>query len=341
MPAYFENANGSIREFTEDEIAAMEIETLGVRDGSHPTHTRDVNASTVEAEYLVKFSKFEEFFAFMLGAQKLYTDGVQKISRLPPQRWPRTYGSEDDSFVAVKIPRATGHKIFGDNVLETNFPIPEYTHMRVSVLFQHCPFDIETDADTTVETQRYVQTLPSQHETSYLTLPCGVMQYKTAGGGAPHGNQIPYNIGFPIPQSTISRKWIRLPFGAWGPGTTLFNRVNGDQVAGTKPYVGSVNLTAFMGYPAGHLLYLGLEEELQLDPLGEDFSWNLTHKWLVKYYAPHTWFYFHPIAAADAALAGWYYAAKTGAAHRATVATMLDDESLFHAREHANLFKVS
>ena len=340
MPAYFTNANGSIREFTEGEIAAMEIETLGVRDGSHPTHTRDVNSSTVEAEYLIKSTKFEEFCAFMLGAQKLYTDGVVKLSRLPPQRWPRTYGSDDDSFVAVKVPRATGHQITGDDVLTGDFPVPEYNRMRVSVLFQHCPFDVEADADVTVETQRYVQTLPSQHNTNYISLPAGVMKYQKSGGGGPTGQQVPYGIGFPVPESIISRKWIRLPFAAWGPGTTLFNRVHGDTAAGTKPYVGTINRTAFLGYPAGHLLYLGPEEELQLDPLGDAFCWNLTHKWLVKYYAPHTWFYYHPTAAAYAADAGWYYCAKVGQTFE-SVADMDDGDSLFDAKEHADLFKVS
>jgi hypothetical protein len=340
MPAYETNANGSIRAFTAEEIAEIDIKTLGVRDGSHPTERREVNASTVEAEYDIEPLMLDRFCMFMLGYQLVYEDsGTDYISRLPPQTWPRTDLADGEAFAAVKLTHVNGHKILNDNTLDREFPIPEYKRTTVGVLFQHVPFAVKADDDTLDETERYVQTLPSQHEVSYLTLPGGVMQYRTAGAASPDGKQIPFNIGFPIPQSTISRRWIRLPYDAWGPGTVLFDRVNGDQATGEKSYVGSVNVNAFLGYPAGHLLYLGPEEELQLDPTGAGYSWNLTHKWLAKYQAPHTWFYHHPTAAADAAEAGWYYASKAGSPHR-TVATMLDDESLFHARAHEDLFTV-
>ena len=343
MPAYFTNPDGSIRPFTSDEIAAIGIESYGIRQGEHPTHSREVDASTIETQYLINGdpfgsdANFERFVAYMLGASTTYIDtgtGRMQISRLMPQTWPGK-----PQFAAVKIPRAIGHKFLNDDVTSETYPIPTYDKRKVTVIYQHMPFALIDDTHTTAEYLRYTQTMPAQHEVSYLNLPGGVMRFFKNGGGGPSDKPIPYSVGFPVPMSTITRKWIRVPFEAWGDQSTaaLYGRVYGNYETGEKPYTGTVNNATFLNYPPGYMLYLGVEEELQLDPLGDSLCWNLSHKWLISHLAPHTWKYYFSVVAADAGNNGWYFTAKDGSGFF-TTATLPDDTALFNARDHSDLF---
>jgi hypothetical protein len=288
MAAFFLNPNGSIRDFTPAEIAAMRIRTRGIRDGSSPRHTRDPNGSTVQMKFLVDANYLERFAVYMLGASVKYTDGFgQHISRLMPQTFPGK-----PQMVAVKIDEATGFQFQQDDTTSKTYPVPTFRDADTTITFQHLPFFLATDAQIAAggnERDRYVQVLPSQHDVSYLNLPGGIMRYiRQSGTAIPHGAPIPFNLGIPIPESTIRRKWFRVPYNLWGENTILFGRVFGNLELGTKPYVGTINTVELFGYPPGYLLYLGIEESLELDPLGDDLAWDLTHKWLVKHLAPHT-----------------------------------------------------
>jgi hypothetical protein len=338
--AYFTNEDGSIRPYTEAEIDAIEIETLGIRDGSSPTHSRRVDASTSQYQYLINPDYLDRFVAYMLGAvvQYLPNVGSYKLSRLLPQRVP-----DKPKFAFTELNSATGHQFYTDQPRGETVPItPGYTKLKCTVTAQMLPFDLYDDADITDESDRYVQTLPSQNEVSYLNLPGGIMRYKTVSGGAgkPNNVRIPYNIGFPVPTSTISRKWIRIPFESWGPGTILFNRVFGDVYEGELPFCGSVNKYEFLGYPPGYLLYLGVEEELQMDPLGEALAWNLTHKWQAAHLAPHNWKYFFSSVDSDASAQGWYFVAKDDASSYYPPGSVPDNTSLFNEKDHSLLFNV-
>lgn len=332
--AYHTNTNGSIREFTGSEIAAMEIETTDVRQGGFPTHTASPREGvTTKATYFCKYDQYEAFKAYMLGAAVGYTDaGDLKISRLLPQAWP-----DKPRIACVEVNPATGHVLVDDS--DDDLPVPQYERMKVAVTFQSLPYDLRTDADTTSETQRYVQVMPSTSEIQYLNLPGGTMVYKPSSGSAvPNNKPIPYGVGFPIPTLNIARKWHRVPWNCWGEGTPLYGRVFGDIQAGTKPFAGTCNVDELFGYPAGYLLYVGVEEEIDYDPLGDELCWNLTHKWIARTVAPHNWLYFYSTLAADAASNGWYLAVKKGASY-STIELLPDETSLFNGRQHALLFR--
>lgn len=341
MPdAYFTNANGSFRDFTQPEIDEMGIETTDIRQGGFPTHTRSAKGATYKATYFCNYDYFERFVVYMLGASRQFTDGgLRRISRLLPKTVP---GKDRVAF--VDITSAHGHKFEEDDETTGDVKVPTYERMKVELVAQQMPFDLKSDgvvhAASHWERERYVQTLPSQNEVSYLNLPGGVMRYVTSGGASlVDGKQLPYSIGFPIPTSTVVRKWHRVPFDSWGEGTILFGRVFGNLELGTKPYVGTVNTVELFGYPPGYLLFLGFEEELDFDPLGDDMAWNLTGRWLVKHLAPHNWFYFFSAIAAEASLNGWYLAVKDGASWSATV-SLPDDTALHNARDHRDLLEV-
>ncbi|MBA4192591.1 MAG: hypothetical protein C0467_31875 [Planctomycetaceae bacterium] len=342
--AYYENDNGSIRDFDNTEVAAMEIETTDVRQGGFPTFTCGPDGTTIKATYFCKFDEFERFKAYMVGAAKMYFNaGSRRISRMLPQTWPNK-----PKIACIKVDEAHGHKLIGEET--DGIPVPTYERMRVVFTFQQLPYALREDADVLTsgaELNRYVQVMPSVSEVQYLSLPGGVMQYTVEGGTAaspptpaspvPHTKPIPYGLGMPIPTITISRKWHRVPIDCWGEGTPLFARVYGDYEIDEKPYVGTVNMTTLFGYPPGYLLYLGVEEEVEYDPLGDELCWSLTHKWSARTLAPHNWLYFFSTLSADAGSNGWYLATKRGGTY-ALQTDLPDETSLFNVRDHSLLF---
>jgi len=321
----------------------MEIETTDVRQGNHPTHRRRFDSSSVTRTFFCKYDKFEDFCIWALGAAVMYNDvgyGFDRISRLLPQTWPsRPY------LAATAIESATG---FGQVSGEDDDGVPIYPKMRVVVEYQHMPFGLVSDASIGLEEwERYTQTLPSQNDVSYLNLPGGIMKYlrpEGAGGGDPHGTPVPYSIGMPQPTSIIRRKWCRIPWDAWGPGTTLFTRIYGDRAAGQTPFVGTLNnATLFDGYAPGSLLFLGVEEEPRLDPTAQTgdvgLSWDLTYSWMFKPVANHNMlYYFTPDGVAFPGLNGWYSVANTLTYQ--TISATTDNTSLFNVRDHELLFRV-
>ncbi len=245
----------------------------------------------------------------------------------------------------MKVDNANGHKFVADD--DEELKVPTYTHMKTVLTFQQLPYSLADDADVGQDERgRYVQVMPSVSEISYLSLPGGIMEYIVDGGVAgppatprPHTVPVPYPIGMPVPTLTIKRKWHRVPLNCWGPGTALYTRVFGDAELNKKPFAGTVNAESMFGYPPGYLLYLGIEESIEFDPLGDELCWSLTHTWSAKTLAPHTWLYFFSTLAADASANGWYYAAKRGSTY-STVALMPDETGLFNSRQHHLLFQV-
>jgi hypothetical protein len=343
--AYFVNSDGSIRDFTPAEIAAIGIETYDIDHGGFPTHTRGPDGGTLKATYFINYNMFERFVCYMLGACKSFTDGSGnfRISRMLPQTWPGK-----PQIAAVKIDSATGHQFDTDNSDE--LLVPTYNFMKVVITFQQLPYSLKSDADTVQdESQRYFQVMPSTSDVQMLSLPGGVMRYATSGGGTLiDEKQIPYGVGFPIPTITISRKMHRIPIDCWGPGSILYTRVFGNVPAGVKPWAGSYNVDVLFpttgpggdgGYPQGYALFFAIEEELEFDPPSDDLVWSLTLKWQIKTIAPHPYLYFYSTAAAESALNGWYLAIKVGASW-SDLATLPDETGLFNGRQHAKLTQV-
>lgn len=335
------NADGSIRDFTQAEIDAMEIKTAGIRDGTHPTHSRGMNSSTATRQYFVNGDPdiLDDAIAYFLGGSVQYTTsgGVLKISRLMPQTFPNK-----PSFAAIAIESITGA---GGAGIDNDDDLPEYPKMRMTVRYEHVPFTLKSDTNTTLETERYVQTMPASSDVSYLTLPGGTLNYIVEGGSGtvsggdgtprPHLIPIPYTIGRPEGQSTRSFKWLRVPWEVWQPGSTIFNRVFGDYENSREPFIGTVNSYPLYSIPAGQLLYLGVEEELVTDPLGDALCWHLTHKFLHKP-RNHNWLYFNDAFDASSNAAGYYLAGRGTTYY--TTENLPDNTALFNARDHRLLF---
>jgi hypothetical protein len=330
--------------FDATEITNMEIETLGVRQQSHPTETRELGTNTMRREFLVAWVQRYNFIELCLGNCAIWDDsGTLKLSRLLPDD---KYGRSptNPEVIATKVDEMTG---FGQCIGEDADGMPEYPQSRVKIFYEHVPFKLLLDADITTELDRYVippGLIEQQTEAEYTTMPGGFLHYireDESGnpvGATPHMKPIPFNVGFVTPTQQRTVRWVNLPEDAWGPGSVLHERVfegDGDD----RPFIGTINKEAFVitgatGYPMGTMLFEAVKEKLYRSPLAEGWRWDLE---FVFRYRPQGWNWLRYFAGDAVGADNGIYLAGKGDTHYFSD-TLPDDYALYDARDHNKLF---
>lgn len=359
------NGDGTLKAFNQDQIDFLELETCDIRQGDHPTLELDSQGCSVRRMFFCKWTERDNAIAYLLGAVALAgTAPDYTLSRMMPQAFPDAGYSQ---YVAIAVESAKGARSAGiDDILA----IPAYTSAKLVVRYEQVFFDLGTDAEfgglSSTEYNRYTERLPSTTETSYLSIPGAMMKYRTTSGAEPNNFTIPYNVGKPEILKRVAYKWKRIPKAAWAIGSPLYKRVFGDPSNTTivtppgtpappagygwvvgSPYIGTVNRVEFLGYPAGQLLFEGVDEEIVPDPVTGDYCWNLTFKWLVKavqggppnapeIYGGHNYLYYG--GATSSNTNGYYLATKSNV--WVYPGHIYDGACLFNERSHSNLFKV-
>jgi len=337
MPTLPTNADGSLRYYTAQEVAEIDIQTRGIRDGSGLTRTRRIGSSTEERFYSIRADKFDEFCVLALGASVIYNDsGTDRLSRLMPLS-PPGY----DKFIATQITGATGFKFTEDDETGT-IPQAQFERLDVKVLFEHVPFDLANDDEVPSERFRYVERLPSQAQAQAITLPGGVLKYTRNPAlpnpaDRPHGVPIPYNVSVIQPTAIISRRWHRLPEEAWNETSPLWLRMYGNEETGEIGLIGTVNSNRLMGFEKGTMLMLEPEESIEKDQLGDRLSVTLTYRWLHKP-SHHLFFLYYATAPGETGNNGPYLA--TVDETYATADVIADGKALFNTRNHNSAWQV-
>lgn len=339
------DVSGQCIPFTPTEIDAMEIESIGVRDMSHPTESRELGTNTMRRSWKVKWGERYRFIELCLGNCALWDDsGTTRLSRLLPDD---LYGRHPDfpEIVATKVESIRGigkpEEITDDMDPDYN-AMPYYPFARVEVFYEHLPFELKDDEDTTSELERYV--IPpglseSGIDSDYTTLPGGFLHYiRETGTTSPHLKPIPQNVGFITPTQQRIIRWVNLPKEAWGPGTTLHQRAfegDGDDV----PFVGTVNkeeiiITGDSGYPMGTMLLEAVKERLYRSPLGIGWRWDLDFHFR---YRPMGWNWLRFFEGDAAGTGNGVYFVGKGTTHHYSD-TLPDNESIYNARDHNLMF---
>ena len=344
-------AGGELLPYTAGEIAAMELRTFGVKDGSHPTMSLGQQSTTIRREWLCKWTRLEDAICALLGGAAIYSGGSGfALSRVMPMAVPGF-----PNCLAMEIENVQGHGSAGIN--DAN-GMPAYKYARLMVRHELAYFQQAADSAGVPEYARYVESLPSTTDTNYLTLPGSMLKYRVQGVAAdtfpltPQGYPIPFNVGRTESVKKLSKKWHRVPKSAWQPGSDLHSRIHGNPTTGERGYIGTVNKTPLFGYPAGTLLFMGVDEEMVSDPtvivpggIG-DFAFNLTYLWLAKTTGGglsgtegfgHNYLYWGGTPG-DAILAGYYLATKNST--WLANGSLTDGICLFDEREHADLYNV-
>lgn len=329
------NPDGSLKAYTQPEINAMLVRPRKIEAGDHPTRVYDPNTNSITATYFVKPESHQEFLCLALGAVKTYFDsglGYDQLSRIMPLIYPGT-----DKCICTQA-MAKGFRWVETDVTGI-VPVPTYWAEEWEVRFETARWDLHDDPPVS-ERLRYVEVMPRESVSEYLTLPGIGLNFLTPLGDGPHGKVIPYNVGLPFISGRVRYRWKRIPRAAWRPGSALWDRVYGDPENGVLPYLGTVNSTGGIiasgsaGYPPGVLLFENVEEQITFDQVAEDFAYDLIWVWK---HIPNgaNRLYYPGLSGIDP---GWYFAGKGTTYY--TPDLLPDGVAIYNARDHRDLFKV-
>lgn len=325
------NPDGSLRPFNAAEIAAMQIETTKVRDGSHPTETREIGQSTMRRTFFCKWEERFNFCAHLAGDEVCFGP-ANLLSRMLPDP---TVGRHPNrpQIVCTKIESVSGH---GRCLGEDANRMPMYAKARVDAFYEHVPYDLLVDGALSLpvgsEQERYVWFGGSQAGGDSITAPGGIMRFRRDPGlpnplEVPEGVPVPYSVNVIRPTETFHMLWTRVPFEGFEPGSALHNRIYGNVVTS---FIGMANSVTFLSRKAGTVQFMGLAAKLERSHTGSGQTWELNYEFL---YTPETHLklrYFQ----AGAAFNDWYY---VGSQAFRTPLTLPDYESIVPGTRDLNL----
>jgi hypothetical protein len=325
----------------QDDVDAWGVEEIGVRDGSSPAESFEINGSSAERTFRVNWDLRNEFVWWMLGYAQTWDDsGTTRLSRLLPQQHPLYAG-----LVATKCTRIKGYKWTGNAVADVDgeyqFPvdgsqISTFAKADVTIRYDHVTYDrVEDDDiyDTLTEMDRYVVRGDIQPGADYMTMPGAAFSYRVSGGADPDGFPVAINSGRIVPTERFPLTWHRVPENVWSPDSGLNDFVYGLGSYSSGPALGAVNKTTFYGRPPGTVLLEAVRPILLRDPFGIDLEWDIEYTFA---YNPRGWnyLYYFDLNGSDS---GWYFVSSLGYEAPGSVT---DDTSIYNERDLNLLFSV-
>lgn len=342
-------------------IDSWNVREGGVKDGTSPTESFEVDNSASRRTFLVAWDSRGDFIKYMLGYGETWDDsGTTRLSRLLP-----SYHPEFTDLIASRVSEVRGLKYTAPAVpVDPDDPYrddpavcfdhPDYRFTDddtaghqinvfkdavITVEYEQASFDRVEDADIYdggSELDRYVVRGEQTPGAEYLQLPGAVFKYvRSSGTTSPHGKTIPFNNGLVLPQEKFVLVWRRVPSEVWTPDSALYEWVYGGPLY-TVPALGCINDADFYGRPPGTVLFENVRPILRKSPLGVGFEWDLEYSFN---YDPKGWNYKYYFGVGDPANNGWYFVSKGTTYY--TPATLPDYESLYNARDLNNLFNVN
>jgi hypothetical protein len=321
-------------------VDLWEVEEIGVRDGSSPVESFEVNGSTAERRFRVAWDYRNQFVWWMLGYAETWDDaGTLRLSRLLPQAHP-FYAD----LVATKCTRISGFKFTGNEVADVGgvyqFPadgtqIATYSKADVTIQYNHVVYERVDDGDITTEFDRYVIRGDVTPGADYLQVPGAAFKYyRSSGTTSPDGVPVAFNGGRIIPTERFTLTWHRLPENVWTPDSGLYDYVYGLGAYTSGGAYGAINKTEFYDRPAGTVLLEAVRPILLRDPFGTGLEWDLEYTFA---YNPRGWnyLYFYDLGGTNS---GWYHVSSSG--DYEAPGSVTDNRSIYNEREFANLFSV-
>jgi hypothetical protein len=329
------NVDGSLRPYTIDEVTAFNIRWRGVRDGSTPTLSFEINSNRMETACFVTWAKWKDAVDFFVGTSSTYIgeDDEAHISRLLPFSFDTMPG-----LICSKVTKVSGHKFLGTH---DDDGLPQYKDAEISLLFESPSYKVLSDDDIENELDRYIEIGPAQGSAEVLSMHGGVLKFRRdpAGptpGALPDGIPVPWNtVNKPIPEETFTVTWHRIPFDAAKEVSSLAARLYGDGTQENVPYLSVINTVELFGRPVGTLLLKAarrirdkaptpigtLEYRVEFDLCFRPSGWN--------------WLWFSNASFPDV---NGFYMVTSGTAFK-TADEVGDKESLYAARDLQDLFK--
>ncbi len=355
----------------------------GVKDGSSQTATLGLAEVTCRRKFTCAWTESADAAKHFLGYARIDRDAggePVRLRRLLPAPHP-----DDAALVATALTVTANYQWLAarganaaapgsrTNRLADQSVGSSYKKLDFEVQYERPMYDLREDADTSIneEYKRYVDFLEPRPATEVQTLPGHTLSYVLAPGQAApavftSGSPPATAASLPIPGTVpliqtlrdIPVVWKRLPadfYSFFDPGPAV-RRLTGDPAASppVRPYVGTVNKTAFGPYPAGSLLVHDWKPVRRPAPFvqyapveGGGYRWvSPAVEWDVEYtfrYRPslHNFVFLNDLRASGSSAplrAGYYYASRSKTYY--APGSVPDGDSLFCEREFRDLFKV-
>lgn len=339
-PSPPKNADGSYRPYTPTEKAEFKIRWRGVRDGSTPTLSMEINANRAELTCLVNPTKFNDAIFYFVGAAAVFGVGTGvNITRLLPFRLPGREG-----LVCTKITKVNGLGFTGEK--DAN-GLPTYEDLEFSLLFETPKYELVSDEDlkdpvrtSGDEIDRYVEPLPNEWTADTISTFGSTLKFHRDPGKSdptaiPDGIPVNANSVFKTqPKEKFSVVWWRVPFDAISDDSDLWARLQGNGEQYDVPLIGSINKSPIFGRTTGTVQLVGAKRTLCVSPVGDG-----TKEWMVEYSfetLPSGWNWIWFASTAFPAVNDYYMVSSSGGF--ATASTVGDRASLYAARDLKTIF---
>ena len=348
------NSDGSLRQFTDAEIASWNLASRGIRDGSHPTEHYEIDSATIDGcRWFCDYESRYEVVEWLLGRSVAWDDsGTLKLSRLPPQTFP-----DKPKMGVTKVTRITGHKYLEEHsvpdpdhpgeFLDTDPPTPTYDRAEISALYEYITYELLADDEITTEEDRFV-TYPDRIEPAgeFLQIPQSSGFTYHAIPGSPQAGSLVVGTAIRaaqyaivIPTETFDVTFHQVPNDAFDVGSPLYARIYGtseDDPSGI-PFMGCINKYEIFGRPVGTVLFSRVRPQRRVSALADGVVWDLAYEFTYK---PSGWNWLWEWAGDKS---GWYWAgiSGTGPGGIQYASALTDFNSLYNARDLSLLFRVS
>lgn len=356
MPTLPTTSGGQLIPFVGNDIRAMDIKRRGMSDGSHVRYNFGPDGAGCTRKFSCAWGqRFNVLFYFVGAAVKTASGGISRMMPITDPDYSNWFCTKVN-FEPYKFSNTIATSASGSG----SYPVPSqslpnYSRADFEAVFELVPFTVLADGDPNLnsELDRYV-TYPGYPgadiatETQYISLAGGTLIYTTPDGSPPANTSIQHGVGFVENYAKFKVVWRRVPFACWGAGTPLTNRVlgidtsSGSGVKYTRSYLGAVNQTDFLQYPALTLQLQGAEAHLLPDPTGLGYAWDIAYSFSHKPVpSGQLGFYYHDIKN-TASISNYYQIQQpaAGTISLSPLALSLNDQaSLFVVRDFSLLFQ--
>jgi hypothetical protein len=329
------NGDGSLRPYNAAEISAFNLRWRGVRDGSTPTLSFEVNANRAEATCLVAWGQWQSFVVYAVGTSVVWDDaGTDRLSRLLPLRFPGRPG-----LVCTKVTRITGSKFLGTVDADG---LPEYKDAEISLLFETPGYRVVEDDDVVGgEYERFVEVGPAATTVETISTYGGSLKFRRDPAlpdpaALPNDIPVPFNtVNKMVMEETFGVTWWRVPEDLVAEGSAWQQRLYGTGDQDSVGLVGCTNTEEIFGKPVGTVLLTGARRIRDKSPVGDG-----TFEYRVEFEFKHrpsgwNWLWFASPLFPD--VNNFYMVSSTGGF--ATADAVNDGASLYNARDLTAAFE--
>jgi hypothetical protein len=316
----------------------------GVRDGTSSLRTRTLNEVSDKRKAWFNWPERNDALKRFLGYNDLLFDASNfptSLTRLAPMVHPNS-----DYLHVTRFTENSCHKVINKLLDPTDGTTRAvFDKIDVELVYERLPYRALSDDDVRwdgSEFTRFVSVGEKKATADYIGLPGSAIKYIALN------KPIQYNSGIISPTQEFNITWHRVPAALWNYDIPNYwtDRINGTD--DEYSYIGTINKTAFKGYPAGTLLLTNVSDKQCPAPVDIPETWFALLEFPYEidiifnvHFNPMGWnyLYYNDISGTTTAgNSGWYFVGRGTTNY--PPGSVPDEYSIYNEREFRDLFKV-